>query len=901
MTRDIRSVNLESIPGTVVLTDAGGVIEYANQQCTETTGFKRSEMVGTPLTDLWETPFESLSDILQHLERQPVWRNVIQHKRKDGTHFKEVGAISKLRFDNEEKFYLLKVGQPVEPLTLQGDRAPDLEPAAFYKNDDSGQVRDDDRSILDTVPYAIAINRMSDQRYLFFNRAFCDFTGYRSEEINGKTSRELKLFHDPSDWEHMREIISDQGRLDGFEVTFRRKDYRLAHALIFVRPVYFSGELCMLYISQDIEGADTAREALRQSVENYRTIIEGAPVSISITRIADSRYMEINDSFCRRTGYRREEVLGRTPPDLNVYSNLEDRGRFLELFRKQGYVDDLEIRFQNRYGKTIESLVSARRLRYKGEDCLLYISTRIDTLKAAQKALAEREENYRTILDLAPYIISITSYTDGTYVQINKAFTVRTGYTPEEVLGRTTFDLNIYSDPSDRNRLLQVLERDGRVDSMEIPFRNKDGKIITNLISMSPIHFQGEDCIISMAVEISELKAAQRALKESETRFRTVFETAADPIFLNDMETGRFIDVNHAAGHHLGYDKSELLKMSLHEIHPSETMDSLSRFSGNPSETKAAYFETQHLRKNGSKAIVDVSSQQMIHRGRSVLLSIVRDVTERKQAENELSRYRMSLEQMVAERTRELKVAQKELLKKEKLAVLGQLTATVSHELRNPLGVIRSSNFFLHRRVQCKDDKIEKHFKRIDEQISRCDAIVADLLEYTRGRDVSTAYQDFAGWLAEVIDVQREQNDLHLNLQIDPNLPKISYDQEKIRRVVINLISNAEIAVTTRAEESEKLGIAYRPMVDIKARLKDDRLAVTVKDNGIGMDEKTLSRAFEPLFTTRARGTGIGLAIVKKIIEEHGGSVTLESRQGEGTRIGFTLPCKASSSRAGKA
>ncbi len=890
MNRALQRIDPESIPGTVVLADASGVIQFANQQCIEATGFRLDEMVGNPLIDFWEGPCESLVVILQHLEHRPVWRNVIRHRKKDGACFQEVSAISKLPADTAQGFCLLKVGQPVEPSLLQGEVAPEQRIPSADAEEHRGRVLDDYRAIFDAAPYAIAVHRMSDHRYLYFNKAFSRYSGYGSQELGGRTPQELDLFHDPADWERMCAIVQEQGKLDGFEVTFRRKDLRLAHAVLSVRPIYLSGKLCMLYVSQDVEEVNTDREALRQNVENYRTIIEGAPVSIGITRLSDSVYQEVNDSFCRRVRYKREEILGRTSTDLKFYTNLEDRKRFLKLFSEQGYVDEMELCFQDRYGKKLDSLVSARRLRFRGQECLLYISTRIDNLKATQRALAEREENYRTILDLAPYNIAITRRSDAVYMQVNKAFTLRTGYSSDEVLGRSVFDLNIYVDPSDRYRLVEALEKDGRVDSREVPFRIKSGRIVESLISMRSIQLHGVDCVITMTADVSELKATQRALEESEARFRTIFEIAAEPIFLNDMVTGRFLDVNQAACRHLGYSKSEFLGMSLKAIMPPGTMAVMPRFSEAPGEDKGLFFESQHIRKDGSKAIVEVSSQQMMHRDRRVLLSIVRDVTERKQIEEELTRYRWRLEQMVAERTKELNAAQRELVKKEKMAVLGQITATVSHELRNPLSVIRSSNFFLQRRVKCCDDKTEKHFTRIDDQVSLCDAIVADLLEYTEGRHVVKFHQDFAGWLAQVVQTQGSQKELDVNLRIAPDLPKISYDREKMERVIVSLLNNAAQAVRARAEESQRRGCAYRPGVDVEVFLEDDGLVVVIQDNGPGMDQTTLGHAFEPLFTTRARGTGMGLAIVKKIVEEHGGAIALESRLGEGTKARLTLP-----------
>ena len=898
MNLSLQKIDLEAIPGTIMIADAGGVITHANQQCIEATGFRLDEMVGTPLIAYWEFPSKSLAAILQHLEQRPVWRNVIRHRKKDGTFFLEATAISKLPADNQQGFCLLKAGQPLDPSQIQSKVAPEQQTPPAGMQEDRGLTQEDYRAIFDAAPYAIAVHRMSDQRYVFFNKAFCQYTGYGSEEISNKTSWELKLFHDPADWERLCEIVLGQGKVDGFEVTFRRKDFRLAYGLISVRPVSCSGQPCMLLISQDIEETDTAQEALRQSVEHYRAIIDGAPVSIGITRLSDSIYLEVNDSFCRRVNYQREEVLGRTSTDLKFYTNLEDRKRFLKLFSEQGYVDEMELCFQDRYGKKLDSLVSARRLRYRGEDCLLYISTRIDSLKATQRALAEREENYRTILDLAPYNIAITRRSDSVYMQVNKAFTLHTGYSAAEVLGRSVFDLNIYVDPSHRYKMMEMLEKDGRVESREVSFRIKSGRIVESLISMMAIQLRGVDCVITMTTDISELKATQRALQASEARFRAIFETAADPIFLNDMETGRFIDVNHAACRHLGYDKSEFLKMSLKEIMPPGIMDVMPRFSEDSAEDRGLFFESQHIRKDGSKTIVEVSSQQMMHRDRLVLLSIIRDVTERKQIEEELTRYRWSLEQIVAERTKELNTAQRELVRKEKMAVLGQITATVSHELRNPLSVIRTSNFFLHRKNQCYDDKSIKHFYRIDEQVSLCDEILEDLLEYTEGRHIATVYQDFAGWLTEAVEAQCRHRDFEFNLRIAPDLPKASFDREKMGRVIVKLLNNATLAVRASTEESEKRRAPYLPGVDIGAHLEDDFLVISIQDNGIGMDKNTLVNAFEPLFTTRARGTGMGLAIVKKIVEEHGGSITLESQPWEGTSVRFTLPVKKTTQRA---
>lgn len=164
------------------------------------------------------------------------------------------------------------------------------------------------------------------------------------------------------------------------------------------------------------------------------------------------------------------------------------------------------------------------------------------------------------------------------------------------------------------------------------------------------------------------------------------------------------------------------------------------------------------------------------------------------------------------------------------MAVLGQLTATVSHELRNPLGVIK----------QLGDMKQLGGFPIVNNLAS--------------------------------------------------HLPKVSFDQERLRRVMVNLLENARHAATARLRTQADDTSSYQPSVTVGTRQGDQEVIIEVEDNGIGMDEETAGRAFEPLFTTRARGTGLGLAIVRKIVEEHGGRVSLMSRPNEGTTVTVRLP-----------
>lgn len=262
-----------------------------------------------------------------------------------------------------------------------------------------------------------------------------------------------------------------------------------------------------------------------------------------------------------------------------------------------------------------------------------------------------------------------------------------------------------------------------------------------------------------------------------------------------------------------------------------------------------------------------------------------------------LTQHASELEEKVMERTRDLRAAQEELIKRERLSVLGQLTAIVSHELRNPLGVIRSSAYYLSRKLGGGDDKTDKHLTRIEQQVGLCDAIIGELLEYTRGRRSTVVQGEINPWLEEILDQMTTPNSVPLLRNLSPLLPPVQFDREKMRRVVINLVENAVQAVLARETAAEEEGLSYKPFVRVSTSIAGRGIRIEVEDNGTGMDRETARHAFEPLFTTRARGTGLGLAIVRKIIDEHGGSVSLKSETDVGTTVEFVIPGGSQPSR----
>ncbi len=393
----------------------------------------------------------------------------------------------------------------------------------------------------------------------------------------------------------------------------------------------------------------------------------------------------------------------------------------------------------------------------------------------------------------------------------------------------------------------------------------------------------------------NELESANEALEESRDFLQMVIDAIPEPTMVIDVEYSILL-ANRAIQEFAGEDPvSRSLKchqVTHHSSHPCEGMDDPCPLD-EAIRTKAPVTVVHtHYDREGNERIIEVQAAPIFDDAGEVIQIIEggRDITERVRAEKALKKYRDHLEEMVEQRTKELRDVQEELVKREKLSVLGRLTAIVSHDLRNPLGVIRSSVYYLAKRLGDADEKSKKHLKRIEQQVGLCHSIVDELLEYTRGRRSEMLKGELNPWLERVLDEIETLQSVRLIRELSPNLPMVHFDQEKMRRVVINLVENALQAVIARQEGLKKEDVPYEPQVKVSTSITDNGVWVEVEDNGIGMDEETERRAFEVLFSTRVRGSGLGLDIVQKIVEEHGGSVSLDSEPGGGTKAIVVIP-----------
>jgi len=254
------------------------------------------------------------------------------------------------------------------------------------------------------------------------------------------------------------------------------------------------------------------------------------------------------------------------------------------------------------------------------------------------------------------------------------------------------------------------------------------------------------------------------------------------------------------------------------------------------------------------------------------------EIAQRKAAEEALQTYTSNLESLIDARTDELREAQEQILRQEKLAVLGRLAASISHELRNPLGVITNAVYYLKMVLSDQDAKVQEYLNLIDDQAHKAAKIATNLLEYTRSRLPQREIVQLEPFISHVLTLIPPPPTIRCHTDIPPDLPSIFIDSIHLEQILTNLINNAYQAMPAGGDLS------------FLAQVAEDYVSLAVQDSGEGMSEKVLAHIFEPLFTTKARGIGLGLAVTQNLIEANGGRIEVESREGEGSTFTLFLP-----------
>lgn len=353
-----------------------------------------------------------------------------------------------------------------------------------------------------------------------------------------------------------------------------------------------------------------------------------------------------------------------------------------------------------------------------------------------------------------------------------------------------------------------------------------------------------------------KVKKRTRELVESEKKYSTLVEHANDGVVI--IQDGRLSFMNKRLEEMTGYSREELIgKPFLNMIPESEVELIKSRYEermkGKP---VPAIYETKALSKNGDVIPIEVNVAVINYSGKPADLVIVRDISERKRMEEQL-------------------------LKAEKLAAIGELAASVGHDLRNPLTGMSGAVYYLKMKLASEMDKRSKEMLNlIENNIQYSNKIVNDLLDFSTEIHLRPAKTNAKSMIKKTLSKIEVPKNVKI-LDSTRDTPRLSVDADQMKRVFQNLITNAIEAMPNGGK------------LEIKSKKISNSLKITFKDTGIGISKSNINKLFTPLFTTKAKGVGMGLAICKRIIDTHGGSINVESKERKGTCFTVTIPLEA--------
>ncbi len=379
----------------------------------------------------------------------------------------------------------------------------------------------------------------------------------------------------------------------------------------------------------------------------------------------------------------------------------------------------------------------------------------------------------------------------------------------------------------------------------------------------------------------AERKQAEEALQESEERYRSIVESIDLGINLIDCDHN-IVLANAAQARHFNKPPRELVgKKCFRELEKRDAVcphcpGVQAIATGRPAEV-----ETEGVRDDGSRFNVRLRAFPTFGQDGTVrgFMEIGQDITERKRAEEALQEYSERLEEMVEERTRELRDAQEQLVRREKLAVLGQLAGGVGHELRNPLGVIKNAVYFLNMVLEEPEPDVKETLEILNQEVATSEKIISSLLDFARTRPPMRRKVDLNDVVRAALARITVPEDVEVVSQLDETLPVIQADPDQLAQVFGNIILNGVQAMPEGGQLVVKTGVPGPEWV-----------TVSFTDTGVGIPEENLGKLFEPLFTTRAKGIGLGLALVKTLVEANGGSIAVESEVGKGSTFTVRLP-----------
>ncbi len=749
------------------------------------------------------------------------------------------------------------------------------------------------RALVEHAPEAIVVFDGDTGKFLFGNDHACRLYDVKRERLTELTPADVSPEFQPGGRrstelavEKMAEALA--GGTPVFEWIHRRPDGSLVPTEVRLLRLPAEGQNLVRASIIDNTERKRAERALRESEEKFRALFEGSSQGVILQD--EHQFLEVNPAAVRIMGCQSaQELLGKLPMDTSP--PFQPNGESTEVLARK-YIQECMTNGSARFewmcrtpkGKDVPLEVTLTRIEWSGRQVIQALLNDIRErkhaefeLRAGEARLRESEARFSAAFQASPVSTAIGRVSDQQFVLVNEAFERWTGYSREEILGRTTIELNMWENPEERERLWAELRRTGSVRERECQFRDRSGRSFTILLSAEIIQLDGVPHTLTMGVDITqrkrseaELRASESRLRESEARFSAAFHSSPIITAIFRASDARFVVVNDAFLNWGHFTRDEALGRTTLELGMWENPGERDRFwadvlpAGSIRER-----ECRVLNRHKKVSTMLVSGVIIEINGEDHLLSMMVDISQRKQAEVELHR---TLE-------REMELSQ----------LKSSFVSMVSHEFRTPLGIIQSSAELLrdfYQRMQPEErteqlDSISRNTRRMAgmmEEILILSRLDAGKLDF---RPVALDLNGFFRRLVdEVHSATARQSLIELSLSGVPAEAKT--DERLLSHIFTNLLTNA---------------VKYcEPGSTVHFAVERDGADVVciVRDHGIGIsqeDQRHLFNAFHRGGNVGPRpGTGLGLLVVKRCVELHRGKVRLASNLGAGTTVTVRLP-----------
>jgi PAS domain S-box-containing protein len=610
----------------------------------------------------------------------------------------------------------------------------------------------------------------------------------------------------------------------------------------------------------------------RERQAQYRAIFDASLDGMVV--MDGDRFVDANPAFLAMFGYPREALLAMSPKRLVPLESLATCNGVLAA-ADEGRVFQAECRARRADGALFDTQLRGVPMHYLGRPQRLVIVSDITERKRAERATQESEAQYRAMFNVSEDALVLWN-SRLERVDVNSAYERMFGWSRDEVVGDAFSRRAMPQDYVERRLDLVRRSLAGEKCRIELDSIRKNGERFLAEVTSIPFLHRGEPHVLAMVRDITERRRAEERLRLSEERYRLLFDMESDAIVLVDVETLQHLDVNRAAAELYGYSREELLRLKSTDL-SAESGETRKAMSTDISFVRVPL--RWHRKKDGSVFPVEITANFFDLDGRRTMLAAIRDISERRRAEEARERLEAQLRQA------------------QKMEAIGHLSGGIAHDFNNILtGIFGYLTLAGERQEDLGDERLGRYLEQARRASLRARDLIQQMLTFSRGGKGAPRPTEISSLIAESVALLGSSfpSTVELGTDFEKGLPPVMVDPVQVEQVLLNLCINARDAM--KGAGALRVAVHRREVAGgvCASCLKkfDGRFVeLSVADAGPGIAPKVLERMFEPFFTTKeaGSGSGMGLAMVHGIVHEHRGHVVVDT-SAAGTTFRVYLP-----------